>query len=159
MSLSLGALGITSVTNLLGTLAEKIWPDPNERAKRQAELFELQQKGDFKQIDAMLAAASGQTDINKQEAGSNFLFVAGWRPFVGWVCGSALAYNYILQPLLQFGIVASGVELNIASLPILNSGELMTVLLGMLGLGGLRTYEKTLGVASHAKPANDKTNV
>lgn len=140
------ALALTSVLDLVGKVAERIWPDPLERAKNQLRLMELEQAGEFKQIDAMLEAARQQTEINKEEARHGSLFVAGWRPFVGWVCGSSLAYTFILQPLVQFLVVLYGVDFDAAELPTLDMGELMTVLLGMLGLGGLRTYEKFKGV-------------
>lgn len=113
-------------------------PDKNERAKA-AELF------DGKLLDALTSLVQGQLEINKAEAGHSSIFVAGWRPFIGWVCGSALVYNYIAQPLLFWGFTAFGVA--IPTPPTLDMGDLMTLLLGMLGLGGLRTYEKRLGVA------------
>ena len=71
--------------------------------------------------------------------------MAGWRPAIGWICGSALAWNYIVQPIVEWLAVLNGVDL--AGTPKLDTGELTTILLGMLGLGGLRTYEKRLGVA------------
>lgn len=77
-----------------------------------------------------------QGEINKLEAQHRSIFVAGWRPFIGWVCGVALAYNFIIRDILIF------INPEWSALPPLQMGELMTVLLGMLGLGGLRTYEK-----------------
>jgi len=68
------------------------------------------------------------------------LFVAGWRPFIGWTCGIALAYHFVLNPLIMFGVSWAGVE--IPELPEFDMSSLMTVLMGMLGLGGLRTFEK-----------------
>ena len=83
-----------------------------------------------------------QTQINKLEAQHRSLFVAGWRPFIGWVCGIALMYNFIIRDLLIF------MSPELSQLPALQMGELMTVLLGMLGLGGMRTYEKMQGKAN-----------
>ncbi|WP_051605568.1 3TM-type holin [Sediminibacter sp. Hel_I_10] len=80
-----------------------------------------------------------QVELNKVEANHKSIFVAGWRPFIGWVCGSALAYNFILQPLLEFVLSASGVTV---SPPELEIGQLITIVLGMLGMAGYRTYEK-----------------
>jgi hypothetical protein len=77
-----------------------------------------------------------QTKINEIEAQHRTVFVAGWRPFIGWVCGVALAYNFVIRDLLIWAINPEPVP------PALQMEHLMTVLLGMLGLGGLRTYEK-----------------
>ena len=84
--------------------------------------------------------AKGQLEINKAEAASGSIFKGGWRPFIGWVCGFAFAYHFILQPILIFGTAAAGVQL--PPLPEFDMSQLMPVLLGMLGLGGLRTVEK-----------------
>ena len=80
-----------------------------------------------------------QIEVNKVEAGSSSLFVSGWRPFVGWTCGVALGYHFVLQPFLMFVLSSTG---NPMELPIFDMTTLTTVLMGMLGLGGLRTYEK-----------------
>lgn len=77
-----------------------------------------------------------QTKINEIEAGHRTVFVAGWRPFIGWVCGVALAYNFVIRDLFIWALRPQDVP------PALQMEHLMTVLLGMLGLGGLRTYEK-----------------
>ena len=88
--------------------------------------------------------AKGQLDINKAEASHKSIFVSGWRPFVGWTCGAALCYHFILAPLILFGVGISGHT--VPPLPEFDMGSLMTVLMGMLGLGGLRTFEKTKGL-------------
>ena len=80
-----------------------------------------------------------QIEVNKVEAGSTNLFVSGWRPFVGWTCGFALCYHFVLQPLLMCVLSAIG---NPMELPGFDMTTLTTVLMGMLGLGGLRSYEK-----------------
>lgn len=77
-----------------------------------------------------------QTKINEIEAQHRTVFVAGWRPFIGWVCGVALAYNFVIRDLFVWALQPESVP------PALQMEQLMTVLLGMLGLGGLRTYEK-----------------
>ena len=77
-----------------------------------------------------------QTKINEIEAQHRTMFVAGWRPFVGWVCGVALAYNFVVRDLFIWALQPEDVP------PALQMEHLMTVLMGMLGLGGLRTYEK-----------------
>tara|TARA_A200000159_G_scaffold162173_1_gene185501 strand:+ start:327 stop:707 length:381 start_codon:yes stop_codon:yes gene_type:complete len=77
-----------------------------------------------------------QTKINEIEAGHRTVFVAGWRPFIGWVCGVALAYNFVIRDLFIWVTKTTDAP------PALQMEHLMTVLLGMLGLGGLRTFEK-----------------
>jgi len=89
--------------------------------------------------------AKGQIEVNKQEAASRNVFVAGWRPFVGWVCGVAMAWHFVGAPLVMFFAAMFGADM--PDLPTFDMDSLMTVLLGMLGLGGLRTYEKYRGVA------------
>lgn len=121
-------------------------PDKNKRAEAR-ELF------DNNILKALTGLVQGQLDINQQEAKHPSIFVAGWRPFIGWVCGFALVWNFILQPLISwvvymfavFGLIEQEVMVAIAP-PSLDSAELTTVLLGMLGLGGLRTYERRLGL-------------
>ena len=79
-----------------------------------------------------------QIEVNKVEANSNSLFVSGWRPFVGWTCGVALCYHFVLQPFLTFVLYSFGQQI---TLPTFDMGTLTTILMGMLGLGGLRSYE------------------
>jgi hypothetical protein len=89
--------------------------------------------------------ALAQIEVNKAEASSGSVFKGGWRPFIGWVCGIAFLYHFVLQPLLLFTIAVVGVQL--PTLPEFDMGTLLTVLGGLLGLGSLRTFEKTKGVA------------
>jgi hypothetical protein len=89
--------------------------------------------------------ALAQIEVNKAEAASGSVWKGGWRPFVGWVCGVAFAYHFVIQPMAIFGISTYGIE--VPSLPNFEMGQLMTVLMGMLGLGGLRSFEKSKGVA------------
>ena len=88
--------------------------------------------------------AKGQLEINKAEAQSRNVFIAGWRPFLGWTMGFAMAYNYVIQPIAIFVL---GQLDYLVTLPALDMTEMMPVLLGMLGLGGLRTYEKKKGIS------------
>jgi hypothetical protein len=89
--------------------------------------------------------ALAQVEVNKAEASSGSVWKGGWRPFVGWVCGTAFAYHFVIQPLAIFVVAAYGME--IPALPEFDMGQLMTVLMGMLGLGGLRSFEKYKHVA------------
>lgn len=114
-------------------------PDPVEKAKASAQLQA--------QIMAAAAqAAQAQTDINKAEASNQSVFVAGWRPFIGWVCGAALAYQYLVRPIGSF-IASYILHVQAVDMPGLDD-QLWQLMMGMLGLGGLRTYEKVQGVAS-----------
>lgn len=88
---------------------------------------------------------NAQIQVNLAEAQHASVFVSGWRPAIGWICGMALFYNYIFMPLFSF--VAKWVDPSAPAMPELASGELMTLLLGMLGLGAFRTFEKVKEVA------------
>lgn len=129
---------ISAALDIGGKLIDRLWPDPTQAAQAKLELFKLQQSGELAQI-------TGQLEINKVEAANSSVFVAGWRPFIGWVCGAALAYQYLLRPLTM-GIAAS-VGHPIAPLPGLDS-NLWELMFGLLGIGTLRTIEKMKGVAS-----------
>lgn len=149
MKLDIGGIG--SIADLLGKVSDKLWPDPLEKAKALERLEQMKQAGEFKLIDAELQMAQMQADINKEEAKHASVFVAGWRPFVGWVCGGAMAYTFAIQPFLTFVLIASGAAFDPAKLPELDGASLATILMGMLGMGGLRTYEKVKGVGVSGK--------
>lgn len=129
-------LVVAPVADLINTILKRVLPaekmTEQERAQVELELLKQDWSG-----------VLGQLEVNKQEAASESRFVAGWRPFVGWVCGAALAWAYVLCPLLTWCLLAVGVKT--PPLPDLALGELMPVLFGLLGLGGLRTIEKVQG--------------
>ena len=85
-----------------------------------------------------------QIDVNKVEAGHRSIFVAGWRPFLGWVSGISVAFVYLFQPFIVMVLKIFGSDIE---LPTLDLSQLMPLILGMLGLGGLRTFEKAKGVS------------
>jgi hypothetical protein len=118
-----------------GKVIDHFFPDPQKAAEAKLELLKLAQTGE-------LAQMTGQMDINKAEAGTGSVFIAGWRPFVGWVCGTALAMNFIVGPL---GTWISALRGHPTAFPTLDMTTMMPVLLGMLGLGAYRTYEKVQG--------------
>ena len=95
----------------------------------------------MKEIEAKLKEK--QLDINKVEAGHRSIFVSGWRPFLGWVSGLSIGYVYLFQPLLDMILQMFGVEVDWV---VLDLGQLMPLILGMLGLGGLRSFEKAKGL-------------
>ena len=127
---------ISAALDLGNTLISRIFPDPVQADQAKLELLKLQQSGD-------LAMMTAQTDINKVEASSSSLFVSGWRPAIGWVCALALAYQYLLKPLLMGFLPMFGVTLALPGL----DDNLWQLMMGMLGMGGLRTFEKIQGVA------------
>jgi hypothetical protein len=121
----------------VSSLLDKVIPDADEKNRLAHEIATMAEKQAHE-------AAMAQVEVNKAEAQHKSIFVAGWRPMVGWTCAVALAYHFVLAPLILFGVGISGVE--IPELPAFDMDSLMTVLLGMLGLGGLRTYEKQKGL-------------
>lgn len=136
--------GIGSVLDFGSKIIDRIWPNPAERDAAKLELFKAQQAGEFKALDQAFELAKGQIGVNSVEAASSSLFVAGWRPFIGWTCGAAFAYKFVLAPAAAFAMTAAGHPIE---LPVLDFTEMSTVLLGMLGIGGMRTIEKIKGVS------------
>jgi hypothetical protein len=131
---------LSNILSLAGTVIDKIFPDKTEAEKAKVKMAELAMQGQLEELKAQVSLLVGQMNINTEEAKHASWFVAGWRPFIGWVCGSALAYYYILQPFLVWVLDIFNVN---TSMPKMDVGELMTVLFGMLGLGAMRTFEKT----------------
>jgi len=129
---------ITALLSIGNTLITRLFPDPAQAAAAQLELVKMQQAGD-------LAAISGQMDINKVEAASTNIFVSGWRPFAGWVCGLGLGYVAIIEPLARFVATMVGYH---GAFPVIDTSLTMQILMGMLGMGGLRSIDKAKGVAS-----------
>ena len=116
----------------VSALLDKFVEDKDQKAKLAHEIATLAEKQAHAQVMA-------QIQVNQNEAKHSSVFVAGWRPFVGWVCGFALLYHFIAQPVI---VLFTGIET-----PTFDMGTLTTVLMGMLGLGGLRTFEKSKGIA------------
>ena len=129
---------ISAALDLGNTLITRIFPDPAQASEAKLKLLELQQNGE-------LAIMTAQTDINKTEAANSSVFVSGWRPAIGWVCALALAYQYLFKPLMTWGASVAGYNLP----PMVGLDDnLWQLMMGMLGMGGLRTFEKVQGVAS-----------
>ena len=124
---------IGQVIEVADKVLGKFIPDKNLKMKLQKEMT-------MAFHDANLA----QIQLNKQEAAHKNIFVAGWRPFVGWTCGVALAYHFIVSPIVETILIAAGVAVDLPSFEV---SQLSSILMGMLGLGGLRTYEKMKGVS------------
>jgi hypothetical protein len=129
------------LNNLIGPvtgLLDKFVEDKDQKAKLAHDLATMADRH-------AQELATAQIEVNKAEASSGSLFKGGWRPFIGWVCGGAFAYHFVLQPVIVFGVLTAGIDL--PPLPEFDMASLMTVMMGMLGLGGLRTYEKQKGLS------------
>jgi hypothetical protein len=122
--------GIGAVADLATGIINKIWPDKSEAEKQQ--------------MIAAVSLVQGQIEVNRAEATNPSIFVAGWRPAVGWVCAAAMGYQFVARPFIAFAFAAWGHQL--PDLPGID-GQLWELLAGMLGLGGLRSFEKVKGVA------------
>lgn len=121
---------VTAGLDLANTVVKTIWPDKSEEERAQ--------------LAAAVALVQGQMDINKAEAENPSVFVSGARPFIMWICGVGLAMQFLVSPLLQWGAAMYG---KTVILPPLDMGTLLTLLLGMLGLSGMRSFEKVKGVS------------
>lgn len=128
---------VSAILEIGGKVIDRVWPDPIQAAAAKLELIKLQQSGELAQI-------TGQLEINKAEAMNPSVFVSGWRPFIGWVCGAACAWNWVGLPVVKVAAIYFGHAFPIAPADL---SEMMPVLIGLLGLGGLRTIEKMQGVA------------
>lgn len=126
---------IAQGAKLIDDVVARIWPDATEVEKTKLAQLSAQIQNEYNLV-------LQQLKIDETEAASGSMFVAGWRPFIGWVCGVGLAYQYVLRPLLSGALLALGYP----AMPALELESLVTLLLGMLGMGGLRTYEKSQGI-------------
>lgn len=133
---------IAALLPLIGTLVNALVariPDPVEREKEKARL-------EAELVAQANAAASAQVEVNKIEAASGSVFVAGWRPFIGWVCGAGLAWAFIAAPVGQWALAVWRPG---TTLPTLMTDNLFELVLAMLGLGGMRTFEKMRGLTAN----------
>lgn len=117
-----------------GKLIERLFPDTQKKAEAELELLKLAQDGSLKTVLAQL-------EVNAKEAAHPSLFVAGWRPFVGWGCGAGMLYATVGHNLLGWLALSMGWPVP----PVVDADLLIYVLGGMLGIGGLRTVEKIKG--------------
>lgn len=114
--------------------------DPNKKMQVELQLAQLEDQATAR-LDAMV---QGQIEVNKAEATNSNIFVAGWRPAVGWVGATGLAYSFVIEPLSEF--VARTVFHFGGTFPVLDTSSLMTLITGMLGFGAMRSWEKSKGV-------------
>jgi len=136
----------------LDKILGRFFPNADDKQKALLEIQEEIQKSKDAITEAALAAQAAQIDVNKTEAASSSIFVAGWRPAIGWICGFALAWQFVLQPLLTWalGVICLYQKITLPALPVLDTSALMTVLLGMLGLTAARTVETINGVSRNS---------
>ena len=129
-------IGENVVAEVIGKVIDRVWPDESKKAEALLEFEKFRQSGELQQI-------MGQLEVNRTEAAHPDRFVAGWRPFIGWVCGLSLAWHYVGSGLLVWLLALAGKP---TIMPTVDLGDLIVILMGMLGLGGLRTAEKVKGV-------------
>jgi hypothetical protein len=128
---------VTALLPALGTLIDRLIPDRAAAEKAKAEMEQ-------QLVTAANQAALAQVEVNKIEAAHSSVFVAGWRPSIGWVCAAGLAWAFVLAPIASWALVVLGIK---AELPAIHTDYLLELVLAMLGIGGLRTFEKLRGVA------------
>jgi len=120
---------IDGIASLASNVLDRFFPNKTEQEKQE--------------ITMAMMVIQGQIETNKVEAANPNMFVAGWRPYIGWVCGTGFAIQFVVAPIAEWGAALAG---HPVKFPELDMGTLLTLLGGMLGIGGLRTYEKTKGV-------------
>lgn len=130
---------------VLGTLFDRVIPDPAAASAAKLQVMELAQKGELAALDAETRLALGQIETNKADSQGASPMQRNWRPAIGWVCAAALAWDTIVRPMLTFGFAMAGHA--VPDMPVLSSDQLYGLLFGLLGLGGLRTVEKVKGAA------------
>lgn len=136
---------LLTVIPAISALLDRIIPDQTEREKAKIELLKSERAADLEELRLALSTDQIQAEINKEEAKQSNIFIAGWRPFIGWVCGIAFCYHFVLQPVLAF--IIANLNNGKVILPNFDMSELSTVLMGILGLGGLRTLEKIKNIS------------
>tara|TARA_R100001594_G_scaffold33615_2_gene62362 strand:+ start:238 stop:639 length:402 start_codon:yes stop_codon:yes gene_type:complete len=127
---------LSAIMPLAETVIDRVVPDKNAKAKAMQEMERAL-------VDAHNKGMLGQLEINKVEAAHRSIWVAGWRPFIGWVGGVAIAWHFLLQPTTIFFLGVFGMPYD---LPAFDMDSLLTIILGMLGLGGMRSFEKYKGL-------------
>lgn len=128
----------------IARIVDKLIPDKEAAAKAKLELMKLEQQGQLSELQAMVEMAKAQAAVNQQEAAHKSIFVAGWRPWIGWMCGVGIFWMFVGEPIASY-IIA--ITMSDVTLPETNFSYLFELVLAMLGMGGLRTYEKLKGVA------------
>jgi hypothetical protein len=134
---------IGALLDIGSKLIDRFCPDPAQKEAAQLELLKMQQNGELAQLAAATDIAKLQIQTNIEEAKSTNWFIAGWRPFVGWVCAFALGYVAVIEPIIRF--VAKVFVGYSGEFPVIDTDLTMQVLMGLLGLGAMRSVEKVKG--------------
>jgi len=134
-------LGGGDLIRELGATVRQVLPDPSAQHEFDLKVAELADKADARETELL----KGQLEINKVEAGSSNLFVAGWRPFIGWTGGVALGYTWMISPLMKWVADMNGY---VVPLPALDPNSIYPIIMALLGMGAMRTVEKVNGVAT-----------
>jgi len=145
-------MGIPIIGDIIGAvkdLAGKAIVDKDKKNEILYKLQELEDKADQRFHDELM----GQIETNKIEASHSSIFVAGWRPFIGWVGGVGLAYTFVLSPFIELIARARGF---VGEMPMPDANQLMTLITAMLGVGAMRSYEKVKGVATNDMTTKNK---
>lgn len=129
---------VTGLLNIGGQLIDRLWPDQATKDAGKLALLQLAQSGQLAELNSSTQLALEQIKVNIEDAKSGSFWQSGWRPFIGWICGCGLGYQFLVYPIL-IAFVPNIRELDI--------GTLLTLLGGLLGLGGMRTVEKLQGKA------------
>lgn len=129
---------VTGILNIGGQLIDRLWPDQATKDAGKLALLQLAQNGQLAEMNSETQLALGQQKINEEDAKSGNFWQSGWRPYIGWICGTGLGYQFLVYPILIAFVP------NIAKL---DMGTLLTLLGGLLGLGAMRTKEKLEGKA------------
>ena len=137
---------VTALLDVGSKIIERLWPDPTQAAAAKLELIKLQQSGELAAMAAENGLATAQIKVNEESAKSSSVFVSGARPFILWGCGFAMLYAALFEPMMRF--VAVVCFAYAGQFPALDTTLTTQVLLGLLGLGTLRTVDKIKGVAS-----------
>lgn len=127
---------VEAVSSLADDVVKRIWPDATEVEKAKLDKLKAEMQNQFNLV-------LGQLEINKIEASSSSVFTSGWRPFIGWVCGSALAYSAIIEPIGRF--IANVAFGYIGVFPVIDTTITLQILTGILGLGAMRSFDKVKG--------------
>lgn len=141
-------MGLLPIVDVLGKVIDQVIPDADKKMEMKIELAKLENQ-----------LMTGQMEINKEEAKHGSLFVAGWRPACGWIGAIGLGYSFVLEPIMSWS--ARVLFKYTGDFPTLDTSSLMVLVTGMLGFGGLRTYEKYKGVSNEGSlpPANEMASI
>lgn len=132
-------MAIAALLPILGSVLDKVFPDANAAADAKLKVMEMAQKGELAALDADVKLAMGQLEVNKAEAASGNKYASSWRPTIGYICAAGLGYNFLVYPMFCWGAALWFPEV---TPPVLVTDSLMELVIGMLGLAGLRTFEK-----------------